>query len=72
MGRPHSTRPQKGQSNKKPRIQVVTCIKMGLGHSNDDLRARNAAPHASGAANMSIPQEWGMLDRHREGQVSGS
>ena len=44
MGRPHSTRPQKGQSNKEPRIQVVTCMKMGLGHSNDDLRARNAAP----------------------------
>ena len=44
MGRAHSTRPQKGQSKKEPRIQVVTCTKMGLGHSNDDLRARNAAP----------------------------
>ena len=55
VGRPHSTRPQKGQSNKEPRIQVVTCIKMGLGHSNDDLRARNAAPQPQrGGANQRL------------------
>ena len=44
VGRPHSARPQKGQSNKEPSIQVVTYKKMGLGHSNYDLRARDTAP----------------------------
>ena len=58
MGRPHSTRPQKGQSNKEPSIQVVTCKKMGLGHSNDDLRARDTAPQ---------PLRGGVNERHAVG-----
>ena len=44
MGRHHGTRPSKAQSIKAPLIQVVRWMEISLGHSNDDLRARNAAP----------------------------
>ena len=36
-------RPSKAQPTKAPSILVVWWIKMGLGHSHDDLRERNAA-----------------------------
>ena len=44
MGRDDGTRPSIAPNIKAPSIQVVRCLKMGLGHSNDDLRGRNAAP----------------------------
>ena len=44
MGRDDGTRPSVAPNTKAPPIQVVWCMKMGLGHSNDDLRERNAAP----------------------------
>ena len=51
----HRSRPTNSQSTKAPSIQVVSWVNMGLGHSNDDLRARNAAPQ---------PQRGGVYERH--------
>ena len=40
----HGTRPKKSQTTKPASALVVRWIKISLGHSNNDLRARNAAP----------------------------
>ena len=58
MGRHHGTRPSKAQSIKAPLIQVVRRMNMGLGHSNDDLRARDTAPQ---------PLRGGVNERHAVG-----
>ena len=54
-GRHHGTGPEKSQSTKAPSALVVRWMKMGLGHSNNDLGARNAAPQPlRGSANQRL------------------
>ena len=54
-GRHHGTGPEKSQSTKAPSALVVRWMKMGLGHSNNDLGARNAAPQPlRGGANQRL------------------
>ena len=60
MGRHPSTRPKKVQTTKAPPIPMMRWMNMSLDHSDDDLRARNAAPQSLRGGVMSVTR-WHAL-----------
>ena len=65
----HRSRPTNSQNTKAPSIQVVSWVKMGLGHSHDDLRAPNAAPQPlrGGAYDRPAGVPWSQRGARRGG-----